>query len=151
MWKTIWECFSVPVKAIKTGEYMRYPVSRNPLSWIGMWGYGLLLIPFTIFVYPFYLALLWIGFANYGRRGNYAKISNGGIRVENKKGEYISFYKWGQISEVTLEFEPPCFYPGLRLLSGEIVHLHCANADDISSQCKSKGIKVYDKSSTSNT
>ena len=151
MWKTIWKCISVPVIAIKTGQYGGYPVSRNPLTWIGMWAYGLLLIPFTIFIYPFLLFFLWVGFITYDRKGGNASVTNEGISVERNNWKDRHLYKWEQISEVTLEFEAPCFYPGLKLHTGELIHLYNASAEEISQACRRQGIKAYETVSRKST
>lgn len=116
-----------------------------------MWVYGLLLIPFTILIYPFLLFFLWVGFITYGLKGGNASVINEGICVERKNEKDMDLYKWEQISEVTLEFKPPCFYPGLKLDTGELIHLYNANAEEISQACKYQGIKVYETVSRKST
>lgn len=141
----------MPVIAIKTGQYGGYPVSRNPIAWIGMLVYGVLLIPFTIFIYPFLLFFLWRGFITYDLKGGKASIINEGISVERNNGKDWHLYNWEQISEVTLEFEAPCFYPGLKLHTGELIHLYNANAKEISQACRRQGIKAYETVSRKST
>ena len=130
---------------------MGMQVSRNPFAWVGMWLYGIVLIPFTILIYPLFLVLLWFGFVNNGRKGNYAEILEEGIKVINRNREFISLHHWNEIKEVTMEFEPPCFYPALHLLGGEVIHLHCANLREINTVCKDNGIKVIEKHVENNT
>ena len=151
MWKTIWECFSVPVIAIRTGRYEGYPVSRNPLKWFGMWVYGVLLIPFTVFVYPLFLFFLWLGFFAHDQKGSYTSVIKEGINVKKRKGKEKDLYKWDQISEVTLEFEAPCFYPVLKLYTGELIHLYNADVKEISVACKEQEIRVYETVSGKST
>ena len=127
------------------------PVSRNPFSWLSTIFFGLVLIPFTILIYPFVLILLWLGFINYSRKGNYAEILDTGIKVTTQKGDTLSQYEWGTIEEVEMEFEPPSFYPALRLSSGEKIHLHCANFQEIVGACKERGIKINKNAIISST
>ena len=145
MWKTIWKCFKMPIVAVVTGKYQGHLVSRNPFSWLGMMLWGIVLIPYTILVYPFVLLWMSIGLGMYVEKGNHAEITDRGINVTTSKGELVSRHEWADIAEVTMEFEPPSFYPSLHLLDGRLVHLHCASVKNIINVCKGEGIKVDER------
>lgn len=128
-----------------TGKYLGHTVSRNPLPWFSMWGIGFLLVLFTIFIYPFLLVWMWIGLGAAAKKGNHAEITENGINVKNYEGEINSQHAWNDISEVTMQFEPPELYPVLHLINGDTIHLHCANVKEIMQICSSNGIKVNER------
>ncbi len=88
---------------------------------------------------------LWMGFREVDKKGNHVVITDRGINVTTFEGEVNSQHAWDEISEVTMEFKPPVFYPALHLINGDIVHLECASTKEVMKICCTNGIKVNDK------
>ena len=142
MWKSVWMCLSIPVQAVCTGKYNGMPVSRNPFQWLGMLFWGILLIPFTIFVYPLAMLLTWLGVTSIVRNGNDATISDSGLEVFSKKSGIVGCYDWSEIDAVEERFDPPVLYPELFLRNGHRVKLHLADRRAILDACKEHDIRV---------
>jgi len=97
---------STPVRAVVTGRYGSYKVSRNPFSWLGLLAFGILLIPFTLFVYPVIILLTYFGLRRVALTGNNATILPSGIRIFSENEGIIGNYNWSEIEQAERRFSP---------------------------------------------
>ena len=136
---------STPVKAVVTGRYGPYKVSRNPFSWLGLLAFGILLIPFTLFVYPVIILLTYFGLRRVALTGNNATILRSGLRIFSEKEGIIGNYSWSEIEQAERRFSPPVMYPAIKLKSGKWTELHLADFQEILGACRSNGVTVNDR------
>jgi hypothetical protein len=142
MWRTIWMSLSTPFIAIWTGKYLGYSVTRNPLSWLGLFVWGLLLIPFTIIIYPIYILLTLLGFRHINNHGKTATIKDDIIEISTKKEGVIDKLPVREIKKVVNKFTPPIMYPVLILRNGERIELKATEAHLLYDECRALGIEV---------
>ncbi len=142
MWKTIWRALTSPIVAVLTGRYEGHIVTRNPFRWLGMFAYGLFLIPFTLFVYPVAILLTYVGLLSISRTGNDVRFSDDGLEVVSKKSGHVAKYRWEEIEIVQRRFHPPFFYPALKLVCGDQIDLHLADFREVADRCRENGIAV---------
>lgn len=142
MWKTIWQRFSLPVIAVITGKYQGNKVPRNPFKWLNIWLYGLILIPFTVFIHPFLMLWNWITFLLISKYSNKAEVLEGGIQLLTGRGKILDFYSWEEIRKINLEFKPPIFYPAMKLNNGETVHLYNVERETLILTCQKHRVSV---------
>ena len=137
--------FSTPVKAIFTGRYGSYKVSRNPFRWLGMVAFGILLIPFTVIVYPIFLLMSYVGLRRLALNGTSAEILSTGLRVYSDKEGDLGKYEWSEISGAEERFSPPVFYPAIRVSGDHWIDLQLADFHEILDACRSNGVPVSDR------
>ena len=142
MFKAIWIPISTPFIAVFTGKYRGYPVTRNPFKWGGMLLWGILLIPFTIFIYPLFIVATYFGFRNISRNGLSAEYCGQEVQVSSQKNGMISKHALTEIKKVTTKFDPPLIFPVIELSSGEIIELKAANYHEFINNSKKHGISV---------
>lgn len=135
---------SIPFVAIVAGKLYGREVTRNLFSWIGLFLYGLLLIPFTVFVYPFLLLLMVNGYWAWERKGNTCRVTDSGIELCRKEG-VIGQFEWGSIERIEEFFEPPMVYIELVLHDGQRFAVHAWNQDELKSECEKRGIPFDEK------
>jgi hypothetical protein len=136
---------STPFIAIFTGRYLGYPVTRNPFSWIGMFAWGLLLIPFTIVVSPFFILLTALGFHRLAKHGKTAVIKKDTVEVSSRREGLIDRLSVEEIEKVETRFEPPVVYPVLILNNGRRIELKAAETRSLIDEFKVLGIGVDEK------
>jgi hypothetical protein len=98
---------STPFIAIWTGKYLGYPVSRNPFSWLGLFLWGLLLIPFTITIYPIYVLHTLLGFRHICNHGKTATFKEDVDEISSRKKGVIDAIPIKEIKKVVNKFYPP--------------------------------------------
>ena len=142
MWKSVWLALSVPFCAVFTGRVFGYSASRNPFRWLSMLMTGLLLIPFTILVYPVLLVVMYVSYWIAFRKGLDAKLTDDGITVFSRLRGELAHHEWSEILGMREVFAPPITYPLLQLSNGETVHLQSAGLEDLAAALKQRGIPV---------
>jgi hypothetical protein len=142
MWRTIWISLSTPFIAIWTGKYLDYPVTRNPFSWLGLFAWGLMLVPFTILIYPIYILLTLLGFRHISNHGKTAIIKESIVEISTENSEVINRLPIREIKKVVNKFNPPIMYPVLILQNGEQIELKGTETNLLYDECKALGIEV---------
>jgi hypothetical protein len=136
------DLLSMPVRAVFTGKVRDAMVSRNPLHWVSLWGWMLLLGLLFVVLWPLYVVVVLVGGWFWIRNGNEVRIVESGLEVRRHKGGATTTYPWRDIAAVFLRDEPPGYYPVMALSNGEKVPLQLAKIDDIAGACEAHGIAV---------
>ena len=142
MWKSIWTLITAPLLAIMTGKYFGFRVPRNPIEWLPLTLFSLLMIPVIIIGYPIFIFLTYLSYKSALKNGYNINIKKNGFDVYSKKKGKIAFYQWSDISRVVDYFNPPATYPLLILKNGVQVHLELADRKTLFNICKEKGIQI---------
>jgi len=132
---------TVPFAAVFTGRCGSHAVSRNPLHWVGLFLYGLLLIPFILIVYPVAILMTWLGMASLALTGLDARQTSEGLEIHSKRG-VVKTLKWSDIDRAERRFKPPVFYVAILESGGEWIELVLADTDAIIESCRQNGILV---------
>lgn len=127
------------------GKYMGHPVSRNPFTWIPIFLYGLVLIPFTVLIYPILLLLMWFGLTSLERNGYDANVTDYGVEVFSRKEGPVSSHEWGEITMVITRFNPPVLFPELILRDGSRIKLQLADVRKFKDPCRLHGVPFNEK------
>ncbi len=148
MMKSIWELFTAPFRVIFKGRLYDIPTGRNPVKYITLWGWGIALLLFTVFIYPiFILITLLVLIVSYFIE-NDIHVDETGIEIFTKRRGILARYRWDEIEAVVVEFNPPFPFPELVLKNGERISLKLADQMQLSRACEVNKIKFIDRVNT---
>ncbi|SMF62988.1 hypothetical protein SAMN02745866_04058 [Alteromonadaceae bacterium Bs31] len=142
MFKAIWMLLSTPFKAVFTGRYREYSVSRNPFKWVGVFVWGIFLIPFTLFIYPIFVGLSLVGFYSIGKNGLSATILEDKIEVSSKNKGIVNYINIVDVKNVITKFDPPIIFAVIVLKNDERIELRAGTYKSFVDHCKTIGIEV---------
>lgn len=112
---------------------MGYEVPRNPMAWVGVFLFGVVLIPFALFIYPVILVTgaVWtyFGARHIENGGLNVRVAEGIVSVYSNKAGVVCEYEVAEIEKVFCKFDPPFMYPVLLLRNGEKLELRASGRD----------------------
>jgi hypothetical protein len=146
LWRSVWDLIRMPVVAVATGKVYGVAASRNPLHWISLWLYAVILIPLILVIYPLVVLgmmatgfwMIWVG--------RQMRISDAGVEVFSSRKGLLAAYNWGEIASLDEVFEPPFFVPKLKLASGDELIVELGNFKLLKPEFAARSIPVNELS-----